>query len=48
MYIIFSRNKENLQPAKLAMPVSLNDILFHKMKGEPYWPVEVTGFTAQG
>jgi hypothetical protein len=30
------------------MPVSLNTILFHKMRGEPYWPVEVIGFTAQG
>ena len=42
------RNKENLKPAKLSMSVSLHEILFHKMFGEPYWPVETIGFTAEG
>ena len=42
------RNKENLKPAKLSMSVSLHEILFHKMFGEPYWPVEIIGFTAEG
>ena len=42
------RNKEDLKPAKLSMSVSLHEILFHKMFGEPYWPVEIIGFTAEG
>jgi hypothetical protein len=43
--LVLFRNKENVNPATGA---AVGEVLFHKLKCCPPWPVRVTGLSDQG